>query len=296
MPDYSYYLLDVFTSHLFGGNQLALFPDASEIDPDLFQKIALEFNIPETVFLFPPKNEEGIHSMRIFTPRAELPTAGHPTIGTAHFITAQQNDKSEIELDQKIGRIKVEATYLPNGEPDLLTMYQPLPIFGDILKQKKQVAEMLSLREDDIDNLPIQEISCGNNFLFVPLKSANILGKVKVNLTLWEALTPALESMGIYVFSIHDVDGGEVKGRMFAPAVGINEDPATGSANGPLACYLSRYNLVQFPITSLQGFEMGRPSYLHLDIVKGENGSISAVKVAGRCKLVGHGELFLNMD
>lgn len=296
MADYSYYLLDVFTNEMFGGNQLALFPDAREIDPNIFQKIALEFNLPETVFLFPPDNDDQVHSMRIFTPRAELPTAGHPTIGTAHFITAQQNDKQEIELDQKVGRIKVEATYLPNGEPDLLTMYQPLPVFGKIFKEKAEFAAMIGLTENDLDELPIQEISCGNNFLFIPLKSASSLANVKVNLTIWDALRPQLSSMGIYVFSIHDVKDGDVKGRMFAPEIGITEDPATGSANGPLACYLSKYNLAQFPVTSLQGFEMGRPSYLHLDIEKDENASISAVKVAGRCKLVGTGELFVNME
>ncbi|MEO9476543.1 MAG: PhzF family phenazine biosynthesis protein [Cyclobacteriaceae bacterium] len=296
MADNSYYLLDVFSDQMFGGNQLALFPDASEIDPNLFQKIALEFNLPETVFLFPAKSDEDTPSMRIFTPRAELPTAGHPTIGTAYFLAAQNNEKQVIELDQKIGRIKVEMTYLANGEPDLLTMHQPLPTFGNVIDDRAAIAEMISLNEADLADLPIQEISCGNNFLLIPLNSANLLSEVKVNITLLEKLKSQLNSMGIYVFSVKDVDGGHVKGRMFAPEIGIVEDPATGSANGPLACYLSKYGQVDFPVTSLQGFEMGRPSYLQLDIEKSEDHEISAVKVGGKCKFVGTGELFLNLE
>jgi trans-2,3-dihydro-3-hydroxyanthranilate isomerase len=296
MADYSYYLLDVFSDKMFGGNQLAIFPDARQIDPSLFQKIALEFNLPETVFLFPAATDEDVPSMRIFTPRAELPTAGHPTIGTAYFLAAQNNEKQTIELDQKVGRIKVAATYIANGEPNTLTMYQPLPAFGNIIDNRKAVAEMLCLEESNLADTPIQEISCGNNFLLVPLKSAKLLPKAKVNITLLENLQNELQSMGIYVFSIYDLDEGGVRGRMFAPHAGIPEDPATGSANGPLACYLSKYNLIDFPTTSLQGFEMGRPSYLSLDIEKNENEEITAVKVGGKCKFVGTGELFLNLE
>ncbi|MFY0601326.1 MAG: PhzF family phenazine biosynthesis protein [Cyclobacteriaceae bacterium] len=296
MQDSSYYLLDVFSDKMFGGNQLAIFPDASEIDPSLFQKIAKEFNIAETVFLFPPQSNEEVPSMRIFTPDAELPTAGHPTIGTAYFLAAQQNSKSIIELEQKVGRIKVEISYLQNGEPDLLTMYQPLPVFGNLISKKNQVASMLSLRLEDLEDLPIQEISCGNNFLLVPVKSISILQKIKINLAEWGKLDQDLDSAGIYVFTLNGVENGDVQGRMFAPKLGINEDPATGSANGPLACYLSEYNLANFPMTSLQGFEMGRPSYLYLDIEKDLEDKISSVKVSGRCKFVGQGELFLNQE
>lgn len=294
MPDYSYYLLDVFSDKIFGGNQLAIFPDASEIDEALFQKIALEFNLAETVFLFPPKNGSEIHSMRVFTPQSELPTAGHPTIGTAFFLAAQQNDKNVIEIDQKIGRIKVDLTFLDNGEPNLITMYQPLPLFGKIHESRAQISEIIGLKEKDLLNLPIQEVSCGNNFLFIPLESSNKLKDVKINPSLLDELET--ESMGVYVFSINDVADGDVKGRMFAPELGIVEDPATGSANGPLACYLSKYNISTFPITSLQGFEMNRPSFLYLDIIKDENEEINEVKVSGKCKFVGMGELFLNLE
>lgn len=296
MPNSTYYLLDVFSEEMFGGNQLAIFPDSTGIDSSLFQKIAQEFNIAETVFLFPPKSEEEIHSMRIFTPFSELPTAGHPTIGTAYFLASQQNDKSTIEIDQKIGRIKIEVSYLKNGEADLMTMYQPLPVFGDEITKRDLVASMLSLEEADLADLPIQEVSCGNNFLLVPLRSTELLKKVRVNQVLYDELLPELKSIGVYVFSLSDVEGGDVRGRMFAPELGIVEDPATGSANGPLGCYLSNYDLVDFPIVSLQGFEMKRPSYIYLDIAKDSEGEICAVKVSGKCKFVGQGELFLDFE
>lgn len=295
MPDYSYYLIDVFTEEIFGGNPLAIFPNASEIDPSLFQKIAQEFNLSEMVFLFPPSVEHEVHSMRIFTPYSELPTAGHPTIGTGFFLAAQQNDKAMIEIDQKIGRINVVLSFLDNGEPDLITMYQPMPTFGKTYKDNTSIANMVGLDAEDLAELPIQEISCGNNFLFVPLKTTKLLSQVKINRSLWDELNETNEWMGLYVFSTNEVEEGDVRGRMFAPELGIVEDPATGSANGPLACYLSQYTDCDFPIISLQGFEMKRPSRLHLNIAKDSSGEISKVTVGGRCKFVGMGELFLNL-
>jgi trans-2,3-dihydro-3-hydroxyanthranilate isomerase len=293
MTPHTYFLLDVFTDQMFGGNQLAIFPDGQAIHPDLFQKIAAEFNLSETVFLFPSETEEEPLSMRIFTPTTELPTAGHPTIGTAHYLASRSEMIKSLTLNQKVGLIKVDIQYKDN-EPSMITMQQPLPTFGKTYTNSAAIAEMISLKADDLDIYPIQEISCGNSFLFIPIKSAKLLAKAKIDSAKWEQLNAQFESKGIYVFSINDVEGGAVQGRMFAPALGITEDPATGSANGPLGCYLSKYTSCDFPIVSLQGFEMGRPSYLHLNIRKNENGDINKVEVGGQSVIIGTGELFLD--
>lgn len=287
---FQYYLLDVFTSKPFSGNQLAVFPDASDIDPALFQSIAKEFNLSETVFLFPSKSGEN-PAMRIFTPGRELPTAGHPTIGTAYVLAMKTGQKSLV-FKQKIGDIPVSITY-KDGEPDLITMNQPLPVYGRVFEDKAAIANMLSLPVEDIGNTPIQEISCGNNILFIPIRDVATLNKIKIKTDLLEALSGQVDTTQLYCFSVNRVLGGDVQGRMFGPLIGIYEDPATGSANGPLACYLAKHRILEMPVLSLQGYEMGRPSQLHLDLTINAENKITEVKVGGKCQLVGKGELFL---
>ncbi len=172
-------------------------------------------------------------------------------------------------------------------------MKQPLPDFGKIFENRAAIAKMISLKEEDLASSPIQEISCGNAFLMIPIASANLLQQIKLNHGQWESLKKEFVSTGIYIFSTSDVENGYVKGRMFAPALGITEDPATGSANGPLACYLHRYCKSEFPVTSLQGFEMGRPSTIHLDITTDDKNTIDGVYVGGQSVIIGKGELFI---
>ncbi len=291
-----YYLLDVFTDKKYGGNPLAIFPDATGIDTQLFQIIARELNLSETVFLFPAKNEEPV-SMRIFTPAQELPTAGHPTVGTGYFLGKDlehpTNGSTELILRQKVGDIKVIISY-KNDEVDLVTMYQPLPVFGPTHDDRREIfAKLLGLQTDDIDKLPIQEVSCGNNILLIPLKSCEALANIDFDTAIWKQLKHTVNNAFVYIFTIHDVEGGDVKGRMFAPETGIMEDPATGSANGPLVAYLTHHQALSMPIKSLQGYEMGRPSQLYLDTEVDAKGKISAVKVAGKSVLTGKGMHFL---
>lgn len=287
---YSYFLLDVFSDQIFSGNQLAVFPDANDINPNIFQSIARELNLSETVFVL--RSKTGINpTMRIFTPTRELPTAGHPTIGTAYLLAKESGEKS-IEVNQKIGPIKVAIDY-ENGEPGMITMSQPLPVYGRIFGDRKSIAEMLSLKEKELDEYSIQEISCGNNILLIPIRHVEILKKIKIKTDQLEELATKIDTTQLYCFSIHGVQGGDVHGRMFAPLLGIYEDPATGSANGPLACYLAKHGILKMPVVSLQGLEMGRPSKLYLDLGFSADNEISEVKVAGKCKLVGKGELFL---
>lgn len=292
-----YFLLDVFTASRYGGNQLAIFPDARFIDENLFQSIARELNLSETVFLFPSEGPED-YSMRIFTPGKELPTAGHPTVGTGFYLARELNHISDgvkkITLKQKIGLIDVFVEF-KNNLPDMVTMHQPLPIFGPTHNDKrKELASALSLSIHDLDDAPVQEVSCGNNTLLIPLKSARTLSKVTVKTDAWAALKKVCGDAFLYVFSTQEVMGGDVQGRMFAPEIGIPEDPATGSANGPLACYLTKYKLINLPAISLQGYEMGRPSQLFLDTTVSENGEICQVKVGGKSVFVGKAFHFLD--
>lgn len=288
----SYHLLDVFTDKVFSGNQLAVFTDADDIDPALFQSIARELNLSETVFVLKSTYHEH-PTMRIFTPLTELPTAGHPTIGTAYLL-AKETGQSTIIVKQKVGQIKVQVDY-ENDLPSLITMNQPLPTFGRILEHRELMATALSVDPDDLTNAPIQEVSCGNDVLFIPIREAATLSRIKIIPHLLEELSSSIDITMIYPFSTQGVKGGDVQGRMFAPMLGVYEDPATGSANGPLACYLTRYDLLSMPALSLQGVEMGRPSQLHLDISQDTDGTITAVKVGGTCQLVGKGKLFLKL-
>lgn len=291
-----YYLLDVFTDEKYGGNPLAIFPDARMISEHLFPKIARELNLSETVFLFPPEKSEN-YSMRIFTPGGELPTAGHPTVGTAYYLSREiehpANGTLQITLNQKIGNVEVFVAFV-NNIPELVTMHQPLPEFGPRHDEKKAaIADMLSLTPDELGDLPIQEVSCGNNTLIVPVRSTKELSKIAIKTDQWKQLKKETGDAFLYVFTTKGVKNGDVQGRMFAPEIGIAEDPATGSANGPLACYLTAHGIISMPAKSLQGYEMGRPSQLYLDTATDEEGKISEVKVAGKSVFMGKGYHFL---
>ena len=291
-----YFLLDVFTEKKYGGNQLAIFPYAENIDQNLFQSIARELNLSETVFLFPPKNGEN-YSMRIFTPGKELPTAGHPTVGTgyylARFIEHEANELKKITINQKVGPVDVFIQFKDN-QTESVTMHQPLPTFGPRHDDKRELlAGILGLDVSDLVDTPIQEVSCGNNTLLVPLKSVDTLSKIKLKTDQWMDVQSDFGDAMLYVYTLDGVKGGDVQGRMFAPEIGIPEDPATGSANGPLASYLTEHNLLQMPATSLQGYEMGRPSQIYLDTKKNESGEFEQVTISGKSVYTGEGIHFL---
>lgn len=292
-----YYLLDVFTEVKYGGNQLAIFPNADQIDEKVFQKIARELNLSETVFLFPP-NEEGNYSMRIFTPGKELPTAGHPTVGTAHYLAGVLDHSPDgvmkISLQQKVGLINVYVE-MKDNQPGMITMHQPLPVFGPTHNDKREeLSIILGLSIDDIIDAPIQEVSCGNNTLLVPVKSTDSLKNIRLKADIWANFKVKVGNAMIYPYTLDGVENGDVQGRMFAPEIGISEDPATGSANGPLAAYLTKHKLIKMPATSLQGYEMGRPSQIYLDTEVDNEQNITAVKVSGKCVFTGEGVHFLD--
>jgi trans-2,3-dihydro-3-hydroxyanthranilate isomerase len=297
---YRYLHYDVFTDHLFGGNQLAVFLDGRGLTTDTMQAIAKEMNFSETTFVLPAETEGVDVRMRIFTPADELPTAGHPTIGTTFALARSgviERGRKSFVFGCGIGPVPVAMTW-KGDDLGFAWMTQSLPTFGDALPDPARAAAALSLSSGAIAG-PVQVVSCGVPFLFVPLMTRSAVDEVVVNSTglgdLMRATTPAAH--GVFVFSTEGRDArATVDSRMFAPELGVIEDPATGIASGPLGCYLVRYKRVPGDqagaMISLQGAKMGRPSHVHISIGV-ERGEISSVRVGGEAVLAGEATLYL---
>ncbi len=297
MRQLSYHLVDVFTDRAFGGNPLAVFTDGRGIPDALMQSIAKELNLSETTFVLPPDNPKHDFRVRIFTPKSELPMAGHPTVGTA-FILAREGmlKNREAIFEERVGPVPVSIERGAGG-PGFIEMRQPLPKFGTRFEDADAIAEMLSLDRKAIRDLPLEVVSCGNPFFFVPIDTLASIRRIRFRADLAERIVKETGSTGIFVFTQEtEIADSQVHGRLFAPGEGIVEDPATGSAAGPLGCYLSRYRLAASSgeVRSVleQGIEMGRPSFLHIRI-RQTGDEITAVHVGGTCCYMGSGQLEL---
>jgi trans-2,3-dihydro-3-hydroxyanthranilate isomerase len=306
MKKLRYHIVDVFTDRQFGGNPLAVFTDGTGLSTETMQAIAKEMNLSETTFVLPPADSANHYHVRIFTPGSELPMAGHPTVGTTFILAREsmienserENDEGSttVRLEEGIGLIPVQISWR-EGAADFIEMNQPPPTFGATFDDRAALAGVISLEASDIDaRFPCQVVSCGVPFLFVPVTSLDAARRARPRLDLIEKVLPGFPPE-IFVFTTEtEVSGSGVHSRMFAPGLGITEDPATGSANGPLGCYLVRHNVVasdtQLDITSEQGIEMGRPSFLRIRIDR-EGEKITRVRVGGRCRYVGGGHLEL---
>jgi trans-2,3-dihydro-3-hydroxyanthranilate isomerase len=293
-----YYLVDVFTNQPFGGNQLAVFTNGRGVPPALMQKIARELNFSETTFVLPPQDQANDFWVRIFTPAVEMPTAGHPTIGTSFVLAREQfidttGSEATLRLEEGVGVITVQVQ-LEQGLPGLIKMSQPLPQFGVEFTNQAGLAQVLSLEEEALmAGRPAQVVSCGVPFLFVPLKNLAAMRQAKLRLDLWEQHLQHFATPHLFLFTLEtELKNSSVHCRMFAPALGIAEDPATGIASGPLGSYLVQHKLVPVQtkthLLSEQGFEMGRPSLIHIEIEQ-TAGQISAVTVGGECVVIGEG-------
>lgn len=291
-----YQLVDVFTGERFGGNPLAVFTNGRGLETEMMQRIAKELNLSETVFVLPPDDPANDYKMRIFTPALELPMAGHPTIGTA-FVLAREHlvnisaEKPLIRLEEQVGVIPVEFDFQDDGRL-LVTMEQPSPTFGPEFEDRATIADMLSLDVSALDDLPLQVVSCGVPFLFIPIKTLDAIGAIKVRTDVWEKAVKDHAEQHLFAFSRQvERDDSTVHSRMFAPAMGIAEDPATGGASGPLGCYLVKHGLVTGSpavIVSEQGMEMGRPSFIHIQIDH-SGGDFKRVSVGGQSVYIGEG-------
>jgi trans-2,3-dihydro-3-hydroxyanthranilate isomerase len=294
---------DVFTDRPFGGNQLAVFPDARGIDPALMLPIAREFNFSETTFVLPPYNPAHAARVRIFTPGAELPFAGHPTVGTAHVLASEgivklTGDVTRIVFEEIAGPVPVTIRSR-DGKPHFcqLTAAKAPEILPGA-PSRERIAEMLSLPADALrqGEWSPQIVSCGMPFLFVPLVGLDAVAGARLSGETWKDVLSGQGAQGIFVFA----EGGErvgsqIHSRMFAPSIGIAEDPATGGAAVALAAYLAarrpeRDGTVKWVVE--QGFEMGRPSILEAEADK-EGGVVVRTRVGGSTVLMTSGELNL---
>ena len=298
-----FFTADVFTDRMFGGNQLAVFPEADGLDTRVMQSIAREFNLSETVFAFPPASQAHTRRLRIFTPSAELPFAGHPTVGAAFVLASIGEvplgpDGASILFEEGVGLVPVSVR-VEDGRPGYceLTVAR-LPEEGPSPPPIEEIASALSLRPDDLrtDESPPRAFSCGVPYLFVPVRDVPTLGRARLNLPAWERSFSSWWSSCLFPFAGAGApDGVDFRARMFAPAFGVPEDPATGSAAAALAGFLARLaapgnGTLRWVVE--QGVEMGRPSRLHLSCDR-EGGRISAVRVGGASVLVSEGRLAL---
>jgi trans-2,3-dihydro-3-hydroxyanthranilate isomerase len=231
--------------------------------------------------------------------------AGHPTVGTTYILARERMLESSgrenaagattIRLEEGVGTIPVEIDW-KDGAADFIEMSQPLPTFGARVTDTAAVAGMISLEASEIDErFPVEIVSCGVPFLFVPLKSLAAARRARPRIEVIERVLGEL-SHEVFVFTTEtEFDGSGVHSRMFAPGLGVTEDPATGGASGPLGCYLVRHGVVpasgaELEITSEQGIEMGRPSFIRIRVAH-EGERITRVRVGGRCRFVGGGHL-----
>ena len=269
MTNIPFFILDVFATDRYTGNQLAVCLNAGDLTDLQMQQIAREINFSETTFITSSEPVNGGYNTRIFTPTTELPFAGHPTLGTA-FIIQQELIKQQIDrvnLNYKVGQIPVDLYYV-NGEPDLLWMHQQQPQFYDPI-DVDVLAAVIGVNPADVDvRYPIEPVSTGLPFIIIPLNNLAAVSQAKLNLDLYDRVVANLPAQAILIFCPETIDPQrQLHVRVFTECFGIPEDPATGSANGCLAAYLAKYQYFGSPnldITVEQGVEMGRHSLLYL--------------------------------
>jgi trans-2,3-dihydro-3-hydroxyanthranilate isomerase len=281
VPGFRYVVADVFTDTPLAGNGLAVFTDAREIPEEQLQPLARELNLSETVFVLPA--EAGGHArIRIFTPRAEIPFAGHPTLGTA-FVLAGPLQLQEIRLETGSGVVPVR---LERDGPRIVFgwMSQPLPT----VEPYDDTTELFSSLGVEASELPVEVYDNGIRHVYVALGSEEDVAALEPD-------TSRLARSGAAVgFNCFAGSGTRWKTRMFAPGGGVPEDPATGSAAGPLALHLARHDRISFgdEIQISQGAEIGRPSTLHAR-VEGSAERVESVEVGGSAVVVARGEFRL---
>lgn len=291
LTQYHYHHVDVFTEKRFGGNQLAVFTNAEGLSTEQMQTIAREMNFSESTFVFPPDDPANDYKLRIFTPAEEVPMAGHPTVGTTYVLYREgmlPTDRTNYRLEEQVGVIPV--AYDPATERVVMT--QPLPTFGRIIDDRQMIADLLTLAKDDLHpDYPVQVVSCGVPFIYAVMRDKATVNRAKLRTDIWEQHLQNSEAPQIFIFSTETDDPQHtVYSRMFAPAMGIPEDPATGAASGPLGCYLVQYGLTADGqnIISEQGFAMGRPSLISIAI-DGATDGITGVRIGGQTAYVGAG-------
>ncbi len=290
---YRYLHFDVFTDRRFGGNQLAVFPQAAGLAPAPMQQIAREIGFAETTFVTAAEEADTDVRMRIFTPGSELPMAGHPVVGSTFALTREgaiAAGRPGWTFGLNIGPTPVSLDW-SGSRLDFVWMTQRSPVFGRVSTDEARIAAAVGLSEADVraTGLPVQEVSCGVPYVLVPLATREAVDRAQPDVRLLD--------FEAYLFTTDRAGGSDravTYSRMFAPQFGIVEDPATGSASGPLGSYLVHHALVTpeqaRAMINLQGVKLGRPSWIHISI-ESANGGISRVRVGGTSVFVAEGTM-----
>jgi trans-2,3-dihydro-3-hydroxyanthranilate isomerase len=297
---YRYYLCDTFTNTRFGGNQLAVLPEALGLSDEQMQQIAREFNLTQTTFVLPPERGH-TRKVRIFTTTTEVPFAGHPNIGTA-FALATMGEFGDIGstiqifFEEKAGLVPVSILKSP-GKPLLCELAAPERLSIGAVADLPLLAAAVSLEPVDILTVthPPRVASVGLPFVFAELKDRAALKRAEVDMKKLHALAAEKLTPDIYLY-VRSNDDFDIRARVFAPFEGVPEDPATGSASCSLAGILSHYDAApdgRFQYRIAQGVEMGRPSILNAGALK-ESGTVVKTTIGGSCVMVAEG--FIEVD
>jgi len=283
--------VDVFTDRPFAGNALCVIPDATGLSEEQMQAIAREMNLSETTFVLPPTDPQAAYWMRIFTPAKEIPFAGHPSVGTAYVMARAggfrlQEPVTRIFQQVGIGTLPLDIEVF-GGKPARVIMTQGRPTFGGVVRDLTPVAEALGVVAGALarTNLPVQVVSTGLGHLMVPLADLDTVGRLQPNVARLDALLRGCGALGCFVFCLQATEPDTfAHARMFAPGAGVPEDPATGSAAGPLGAYLAVHGVLPKTQTAFvleQGIEMGRPSRLWVEVIRDAPGMPTTVRVGG---------------
>lgn len=299
-----FYQADVFTAQPFGGNPVAVFPDAKDLRDDQLQQIAREMNLSETVFVVSPTDPAAVVRLRIFTPMQELPYAGHPVVGAMHVLVQlglipTPEAVTRVMYECNIGLFPVEL-YAPDGKLTRVMTTQPAPQFLEKIDDAEdlyKVAGSMGISKPLITEVkwPVEVVSTGLPVLIVPIRTLTAVRFIVPDASAIFDLCRQFGANGIMVFTTVTVEPfSTVHARMFAPTIGILEDPATGSAAGALGAYLVQNGVVDVgPMTEIiieQGYELERPSRILVQVASDDD-MIQSVKIGGQCVMVVEGTL-----
>ncbi|WP_315119767.1 PhzF family isomerase [uncultured Clostridium sp.] len=298
---YNLYQIDSFTNEKFTGNPAGVITNADGLTEGEMQKIARELNNSETAFIFSSNNKEYDAYVRFFTPTNEVPICGHATIA-AHYARAVENGLDTSKVYHKTGAGILPVDIIKENEDYKVVMTQGKVEFGATIdgENKKELLAALNIKNDDLlENYEIQIVSTGHSKVMVGIKSIEALNTLEPDYDALSILSKIIKCNGYYVFVVNSQDSEIlIHGRMFAPAIGINEDPVTGNANGPLGAYLVHHNLVKhnnslFKFKAKQGEAIKRPGIIEVE-VKIEDKEPIEVKVSGNAVIIFKSELSLN--
>ena len=301
---YKYYIADVFTDKPFDGAQIAVFPNADDLDQTQMQLLARELNLSETAFVFSPENGSSTRRMRIFTPLSEIDFAGHPIIAVGQVLASIGDIKLEekytsLKLEQNIGMIDVNITH-KDGKPELIQFsLETKPVVDRFVPKEEQIAEVLSLIEEDIDNKKFNPllVYSDQSYLIVPVKSYSAVRAAKFNFTAWsQSMAPACMANEILLFSTQtDISQSNFHARLLGPDIGIHEDPPIASAMSAFTGYLCAHDHIKQGTHTFvidRGSLYKRKSVLNIEMDNKQEGTLT-IRVGGPAVITGEGTLLV---